>query len=217
MMERAARWRRGFVASSLAASALGWSGCEPLDLELFPVAPADASAPPLIEVPDASPGSAVADAGSAGVLDAGGKDGDAGDGGSSLPQPPSPCVLGARACEACVRADACPAGQVCHPLTGDCVPPCASSTPQCPGALLCSSLDVCVECERDDQCTRDDDETRCALGGECVECLTNADCTDDPLERPVCLPDGECGCASNADCSGGAICEIDERHCEIED
>jgi hypothetical protein len=197
------RQARPLLASLLAASALGWSACEPLDLALFPVTP-DASAPPLIDIPSLPSGNGSADAG--------------GDGGVAPPPPsPSPCVPGAAACEACLLRADCSAGEVCHPRTGNCVPPCADGAPRCSGALVCSSLGVCVECENDEQCASNDDESRCALRGECVECLTGADCTDDPLERPACLADGSCGCASNADCSGGALCQLDEAHCEIED
>jgi hypothetical protein len=82
---------------------------------------------------------------------------------------------------------------------------------------VCGPLDVCVQCASPAQCTTTDDEPQCDITrGVCVECLTRADCTDDPLERPACLPGGTCGCASNDDC-GGAICELDEGHCEIED
>lgn len=183
-----------------ALSALGWSACEPLDLALFPVAP-DASPASVIEVPAPPPASQPADAGS-----------DAG----SMP-PPSPCLPGASGCEACLLAASCPAGAVCHPATGECVPPCASSAPACSAGLVCSELEVCVECTEDAQCTGDD-ESRCdTRRGACVECLTSEHCTDDPFERPVCLAGGSCGCASNDDCSGGALCELDEGHCELED
>jgi hypothetical protein len=200
-------WRRPLVAAALAASALGWSACEPLDLALFPEAPdASAPAPPIIEVPGSPAPSEPADAGS-----------DVADAGSTPPEPP-PCQPGESACEACVLADECLAGEVCHPATGECVPPCASGTRQCPPGLVCGPLDVCVQCASADQCAAIDDDLRCDLArGACVECITSADCTDDPFERPVCLPGGTCGCASDADCSGGAICELDEAHCEIED
>jgi hypothetical protein len=191
--------------AAAALSALGWGGCEPLDLALFPVTQ-DASVPPPIDVPAPPPPNPPADAGT----DAGGL---------ASPPPPSPCLPGAPACEACVLAASCAAGYVCHPASGECVPPCASGAPECPAGLVCGALDVCVECTGNAQCTvYDDDEPRCDVQrGVCVECLIDEHCTDDPFERPVCLTGGICGCASNDDCSGGASCELDEGHCEIED
>lgn len=209
MRRRSGGSRWPVIVAVWALSTLGWSACEPLDLALFPVpvpATPDASAPPpLIDVPAPSPAAPAPDAGPDAGADAGAP-------------PPSPCLPGASDCEACLLAAACPAGDVCHPASGECVPPCAGAAPLCAAGLVCSSLDVCVECEDDAQCTRDDDESRCdTQRSTCVECLTSADCTDDPFERPVCLPGGSCGCASNDDCSGGALCELDEQHCEIED
>lgn len=208
-------WRWPLLAGISAFGALGVSACEPLDLALFP-APDAGTEPqtqpetPIIEIPQA-PQQSPSEAPSAPLVDAGS---DA----APPPEPPAPCLPGALACEACVQAAACSGANVCHPATGECVRPCADGPPQCPGSLFCSPLDVCVECTSDAQCTRDDDEPRCDVQrGVCVECLTNVDCTDDPFERPACLPNGECGCRSDADCFGGAICELDEAHCEIED
>lgn len=209
--------RRRIVAVS-ALSALGWGGCEPLDLALFPVTE-DASSSP-VDIPEPLPAVAVdagSDAGMGAEIDARGDAGSA-DAGSTEP-PPAPCLPGAAACEACVVAESCAAGLVCHPFSGQCVPPCPGDAPQCPVGLVCGPLDVCVECTEDAQClASDDDEPRCDLDrGVCVECLIDSHCTDDPFERPLCLGGGICGCDSDDDCSGGAICELDESHCEIED
>lgn len=200
------RWRQGLTAWLLLVSAPGWSGCEPLDLTLFPVTP-DASVPPLVEVPAQPPGSIPL---ASAPPDAGAQS-DAGN------PPPSACLSGATACEICVQAAACASGEICHPRSGECVLPCADGV-QCPGSLVCDSLGVCVECRDDTQCAGSSDESHCdTLRGVCVECFQDAHCTDDPLERPACLATGICGCASNDDCSGGATCELDEAHCESED
>ncbi|MEY4546959.1 MAG: hypothetical protein RL685_3154 [Pseudomonadota bacterium] len=203
MRSRLPRWRRGLTALALVASALGWGACEPLDLALFPVTP-DASVPALVEVPAQPSASTQPDAGDDVQSDAG----------ASLP--PFACLPGATACESCVLAAACASGERCHPRIGGCVPSCAEGA--CPGSLVCDSLDVCVECRDDIQCAGASDEPHCdTLRGVCVECFQDEHCTDDPLERPACLATGICGCASNDDCSGGATCELDEAHCEIED
>jgi hypothetical protein len=206
MRSRLPRWRQRLTASVLVLSALGWGACEPLDLTLFPVTP-DASAPPLVDIPTQPPASVQPDASiqpdPATQRDAGAL-------------PPPPCLPGATACESCVQAAACATGERCHPRTGECVPSCAEGV-QCPGSLVCGSLDVCVECQDESQCASSSDEPHCdTLRGVCVECFQDEHCTDDPLERPACLATGVCGCASNDDCGDGATCELGEAHCEIE-
>jgi hypothetical protein len=197
------RWPRPLVVALTISSGLGWGACEPLDLPLFPVTPDASVPPPPIDVPTL-PGSPQRDAG--------------GDASSGPPPPPPQCQPGETACEACVRAAACAAAEVCHPSTGECVLPCPGGAADCPAALVCGPLDVCVQCAADAQCATTDDQPRCDIArGVCVECLTRDDCTDDVFERPACLPGGVCGCASNADCSDGAICELDEAHCELEE
>ncbi len=166
------------------------SACEPLDIPLFPHridagftrdADPDASSGP-------GPAPSPAEAG-----------------------PPAPCLPGARSCEACVSAGACPDELRCHPVSGECVPPCSSLQTTCPGASSCNAeLGVCVECIEDDDCAQDGLNFCDRRSSRCVECLTNDECSE---EGPVCLPQGICGCNTDDDCSEGS-CEQGE--CEDE-
>jgi hypothetical protein len=191
------------VLLALLGAGLAVGACEPLDIALYPSAP-DAGiqlpvdvSPPQDETPDAGsePAPAPPDASSA----------------------REPCLPGATACEACVLAGNCPAGRVCHPLTGTCVVPCAGGA-SCPGSSVCNLLDeVCVECIDERQCPGPT-ASRCDTNrGICVECVTSDDCIAEPLARPACLAaSSRCGCATNNDCPGG-VCETSEAHCEFRD
>jgi hypothetical protein len=193
------------VSCGLAAVAVAIGACEPLDISLFPperdagvIQPVDVSPPTRAELPDAA---------------------------SEPPPPPPdamsprpPCLNGAVECEACVSAANCPAGRICHPLTGDCVVPCAGGT-GCPAPSVCNLLlEVCVECIYEDQCTANPSKPLCDTNrGVCVECRTSDDCVSDPLRLPACLTGfNRCGCASDADCPVG-FCETREAHCELSD
>ena len=151
---------RRWIATATALTVLGGGACEPLDLALFPVPQQqDAGADPPVEEPPPPPVEEPADAGGSSDAD-GDASSDAGSDAGALPPPPPACLPGATACEACLLAATCPAGEICHPFSGECVPACADSEPRCAPGLVCSPLDVCVECVSDAQCTRDDDEPR---------------------------------------------------------
>ena len=202
-------WSVGWILGGLSCVGLAISSCQPLDIPLFrsePDAgievPADSSSPFPIDIGPAEP-----------APEAGAPAPDAG----SIPSR-EPCLSGALACEACVRAAACAAGQVCHPRSGECVVPCSNSVPACPGSSVCNdALGVCVACIGVAQCTGTARPVCDTDRGVCVECVTSSDCTDDPLKYPVCLAaSSRCGCASNADCPSGE-CELSESHCEDDD
>ena len=193
------------LLGGLFSAGLVLGACEPLDISLYPPArdagviqPVDVSPPVREEVPDAAsdPSPPPPDAMS----------------------PSTPCAAGATACDACVSAGRCAAGNVCHPLTGECVIPCADAT-DCPAQNVCNPLlGVCVGCIDASDCTTNPSLPLCdTRRGVCVECITSDDCVSEPLRRPVCL-DGfnRCGCASADDCPVG-FCETREAHCELTD
>jgi hypothetical protein len=190
------------LALLLPAGLTCWS-CEPLDIALFPPDAARGEVP--VDVTGVTP---LADAGPAGGEAA------AADAGAAVSEP---CLESATRCEACISSGNCPAGRVCHPRSGDCVVPCASSEPRCPAATVCSPLGVCVACLDSVQCPSAAARVCDTDRGVCVECVNDTNCTTDPLRLPVCLPGlNRCGCDSNDDCSGG-FCEVAERHCELDD
>ncbi len=97
------------------------------------------------------------------------------------------CRPGAEGCLACVRAAACDAERLCHPVTGECTEPCDAQNSCDDGNRCNADLGVCVECVGDDTCS-EGNLRRCDPGaGVCVECVTSADCTEEPQERPTCL------------------------------
>jgi len=203
--------RRALESSSSAGRVLAllwpvgfscWS-CEPLDIALFPPDATRGGLP--VEITEVTP---LADAGPAD------EDATAADAGGAVSEP---CLAGATRCEACVSSGNCPVGRVCHPRSGDCVVPCASSEPRCPTDTVCSPLGVCVACLDSVQCSSGAARVCDTDRGVCVECVNDANCTADPLRLPVCMAGlNRCGCDSNNDCVGGS-CEVAEGHCEFED
>lgn len=194
------------LLGGLSSVVLAISSCQPLDIPLFRsevdagiALPSAPQSPVLVEVapPDPAPEAPapVADAGPVASRE--------------------PCLPGALACEACVRAANCAQGQICHPRTGQCVASCSSSVLVCPASSVCdSSLGVCVDCVSAAQCTRTASPVCDTERGVCVECVTSSDCTSDAVRYPVCLRGVyRCGCAVDADCPGGT-CEASEGHCE---
>jgi hypothetical protein len=203
------RSRREFsgVGQLLSCAVLVSSSCQPLDIALFR-SEVDAG----IEPPNApnspfpvqvAPPEPIPEAGAPAAPDSG------------TVVSREPCLPGALACEACVRAADCAQGQVCHPRTGECVVSCANSVPACPGASVCdSSLGVCVACIGAAQCAGTAAPACDTDRGTCVECVTSSDCKGDPSRYPVCLSGPpRCGCDSNDDCPGGR-CELAEGHCD---
>ena len=159
---------------------------------------------------------------------------------------PTPvCDVPNTTCVECVMTSDCASDQVCtasNTCVQGCVdnsqcstplPVCDTAAGNCTQCLVggdclsgvCTSSQVCVECEDDADCTGGDvcapDNTcvGCVTDGDCgvgevcgillqtcmPGCVTDADCVDPRL--PVCDGSGTCvECTTAADCSNGELC-----------
>lgn len=148
------------------------------------------------------------------------------------------------ACRACNGNEACPLGQTCQQgacvecsssaqcngevcVAGGCVP--CSAAQACDVGLCNVPLGVCQECLVDldcgagegcvagrcfAQCDSDPDCGPAAfcVGHVCAACRSNADCPSTQYcDGGLCQPQ----CSVDANCTGGRICDLDTRTCEL--